>query len=81
MTRKYKALTADNVVETLGEVMVEVSNGVEEKQMLSLNGLDRAIVIREKYITDYQASVIHLKTMRIGLKPEAEKVKLRGKIV
>ncbi len=79
MRKSYKALTADGIVGTIGEVMVEVSEGAERKQMLSLNGLDRTITDREKYVTDYQASVIHLKTMRVGLELEAEKVKLKVK--
>lgn len=77
MAKTYKALTVDDTVETLGEVMVEVSEDVEKKQMLSLDGLDATIVREEKYVTDYQASVIHLKTMRIALELEAKKVRLK----
>ncbi len=77
MTKTYTALTADNMVETVGEVMVEVSEDVERKQMISLDGLDATIAREEKYVTDYQASAIHLKTMRVALELEAKKVKLK----
>ncbi len=77
MTKTYKALTADDTVETVGKVMVEVSEDIEKKQMLSLDGLDKTIADEEKHVTNYQASVIHLKTMRVALELEAKKVKLR----
>ncbi len=77
MTKTYTALTADGMVENLEDVMVEVSEDVEKKQMLSLKQLDATITGEEKHVTDYQASTIHLKTMRVALELEAKKVKLK----
>ncbi len=65
------------MVETLGEVMVEISESTEGKYMTSLSQLDTTIAREEKCITNYQASVIHLRTMRVALELEAKKVKLK----
>lgn len=78
MAKIYKALTEDNTVEAVEEVMVEVSEDVEKKHMTSLERFD-ATLVREKELRDgYIASIANLEAERPALELEAQTVKLKS---
>ncbi len=78
MAKTYKALTEDDIVETIEEVMVEVSEDVEKKHMTSLERFD-ATLVREKELRDgYIASIVRMEAERPDLELEAQTVKLKS---